>query len=80
MSNNNTTPARGGGLSLYASLLDPTNTSTPGSIAKAPVIFKQPSADAPDEASTKRPQIDAGSSHPSYQPSNQSAHVVRCAE
>jgi splicing factor 45 len=53
-------PTRSGGLSLYANLLDPTNASTPGSITKGPVVFKTPAADATDEASAKKPQIDAG--------------------
>jgi len=61
--NNNPNPTpRPGGLSLYANLLDPTNTSTPGSIAKAPVIFKNPTVEPVEEQSTtKKPQIDAGS-------------------
>jgi len=62
MTHNNSTPAKGG-LSLYANLLDPTNASTPGSIAKAPVIFKHSSVDTPEEASSKKPQIDAGRFH-----------------
>jgi splicing factor 45 len=50
------TPARGPGLSLYANLLDPSAAT----ISKAPVVFKTGTADTPDEASAKKPQIDAG--------------------
>jgi hypothetical protein len=49
---------RGSGLSLYANLLDPTSTTPGGSISKGPVVFK--AAETPDEASVKKPQIDAG--------------------
>ena len=48
------TPARNG-LSLYANLLDPSSSDTPGSITKGPVVFNP----VEDEAS-KKPQIDAG--------------------
>ena len=62
MSSNNTpAPARTGGLSLYANLLDPISASTPGSISKAPVIFKNPVPEpVEEEPTTKKPQIDAG--------------------
>lgn len=61
MSNPNQTPApRGGGLSLYANLLDP-ESSTPGTISKGPVVFKP--ADAADDGSAKKPQIDSGKHH-----------------
>lgn len=50
----NATPVRNG-LSLYANLLDPSSSDTPGSITKAPVVFNS----VEDEAS-KKPQIDAG--------------------
>lgn len=53
------TPARGG-LSLYANLLDPSSSDTPSSITKGPVVFKTAAASAEDEASAKKPQIDAG--------------------
>merc|ERR1712093_898640 len=57
MSNPNQTPTpRTGGLSLYANLLDP-ESSAPGTISKAPVVFKP--ADAADEGSAKKPQIDS---------------------
>lgn len=60
-SSNPPPPARTGGLSLYANLLDPTNTSTPGSISKAPVIFKNPTVEPVEEPTiAKKPQIDAG--------------------
>ncbi|KAJ8059904.1 hypothetical protein OCU04_011527 [Sclerotinia nivalis] len=54
----NATPARNG-LSLYANLLDPSSSDTPGSITKGPVVFKTGPASAEDEASAKKPQIDA---------------------
>ncbi|KAH7407716.1 hypothetical protein BKA64DRAFT_775810 [Cadophora sp. MPI-SDFR-AT-0126] len=57
MSNPNQTPTpRSGGLSLYANLLDP-ESSTPGTISKGPVVFKP--ADAADDNSAKKPQIDS---------------------
>lgn len=54
------TPARGIGLSLYANLLDPSAATTPGSVSRAPVVFKTSSADTPEDASAKKHQIDAG--------------------
>ena len=48
-------PARGSGLSLYANLLDPTGDAT---VSKGPVVFKP--AETPDEAISKKPQIDPG--------------------
>ena len=52
------------GLSLYANLLDPSsNTSAaPGTISRAPVVFKQPLDDESqqDEASAQKQQISAG--------------------
>ncbi|KAL3424439.1 G-patch domain-containing protein [Phlyctema vagabunda] len=53
-------PPRGSGLSLYANLLDP-SASTPGSISKAPVVFKPGANDASqgEDASAKKHQIDA---------------------
>lgn len=56
------TPVRSTGLSLYANLLDPTTASTPGSITKGPVVFKNPSTENTGEALAKKPQIDAGRS------------------
>ena len=60
-------PPRGGGmLSLYANLLDPSaDSSAPGTISRAPVVFKQSSeAEAqPDESADKKQQISAGRSH-----------------
>lgn len=58
-------PARSGGLSLYANLLDPTSGSgatTAASISRGPVVFNQASVeDAPEnEASTKKQQLNAG--------------------
>jgi splicing factor 45 len=55
---NSSTPARG--LSLYANLLDPTAATTPGSVARAPVVFKTSTADTLEDASAKKHQIDAG--------------------
>ena len=57
---NSSTPAKGTGLSLYANLLDPSAATTPGTISKAPVVFKTDAADIPEEASAKKHQIDAG--------------------
>ena len=60
---------RPGGLSLYANLLDPSSKKdpAPGTISRAPVVFKQPSGDGSqmDEAAAeKQQQISAGR----YQP------------
>lgn len=57
------TPSKGGGMmSLYANLLDPSAESAPGTISRAPVVFKQSSdADAqPDESSAKKQQLNPG--------------------
>lgn len=59
MSNPPNVPPARNGLSLYANLLDPSPSDTPGSITKGPVVFKTGAASAEDEASTKKPQIDA---------------------
>ncbi|KAJ9215729.1 hypothetical protein DTO166G4_2566 [Paecilomyces variotii] len=58
------TPSKGGGmLSLYANLLDPEAdaSSTPGTISRAPVVFKQsPEGDSqPDESAAKKQQINS---------------------
>ncbi|EPS31193.1 hypothetical protein PDE_06148 [Penicillium oxalicum 114-2] len=52
-------PSKGGKLSLYANLLDPSAESTPGSISRAPVVFKQSSeADTEtDESAAKKQQL-----------------------
>jgi hypothetical protein len=55
-SSNPTPPARGGGLSLYANLLDPDNVTSSATVSKGPVVFKP--ADSMDEASARKPQID----------------------
>jgi len=61
MSNSTTPgPARSGGLSLYANLLDPTAATAPASISKGPVVFKTGAADTPEETSAKKHGIDAG--------------------
>lgn len=57
------TPSRGGGLSLYANLLDPSSSSpnTGASISRGPVVFKQGSDGTPaEDASVKKQQINAG--------------------
>lgn len=57
------TPSKNGGsMSLYANLLDPSAESTPGTISRAPVVFKQSSeTDAqPDESAAKKQQLNAG--------------------
>lgn len=55
-------PKSGGMMSLYANLLDPSAESTPGTISRAPVVFKQSSeTDAqPDESAAKKQQLNAG--------------------
>lgn len=56
------------GLSLYANLLDPSSNkdSTPGTISRAPVVFKQPAEeDSPqDRAAAEKQQISAGRYEP----------------
>ncbi|EEH08766.1 conserved hypothetical protein [Histoplasma capsulatum G186AR] len=58
-------PPKGGMMSLYANLLDPAsdNGSAPGTISRAPVVFKQSGEnDAPqDDAASKKQQISAAS-------------------
>lgn len=60
-------PARPG-LSLYANLLDPSSNkdSTPGTISRAPVVFKQPAQeDLPqDRVAAEKQQINAGRYEP----------------
>jgi hypothetical protein len=55
---NPTPPARGGGLSLYANLLDPDSVTSSATVSKGPVVFKP--AEATDEASARKPSIDPG--------------------
>ncbi|PMD56712.1 uncharacterized protein K444DRAFT_631884 [Hyaloscypha bicolor E] len=55
-SSNPTPPARGGGLSLYANLLDPDSVTSSATVSKRPVVFKP--AESADEASAKKPSID----------------------
>ena len=56
------------GLSLYANLLDPSpnNDSAPGTISRAPVVFKQPPGEETqqDRAVVEKQQISAGRSQP----------------
>jgi splicing factor 45 len=48
-------------MSLYANLLDPSAESAPGTISRAPVVFKQSDADAqPDESAAKKQQLNPG--------------------
>ena len=58
------------GLSLYASLLDPSSKqdSAPGTISRAPVVFKQAAGDEAqqDRATAEKQQISAGR----YQPTS----------
>jgi splicing factor 45 len=48
-------------MSLYANLLDP-SADAPGTISRAPVVFKQSSeTDAqPDDSAAKKQQVNAG--------------------
>ncbi|KAJ5811072.1 hypothetical protein N7447_010588 [Penicillium robsamsonii] len=54
------TPSRGG-MSLYANLLN-TSTDTPGTISRAPVVFKQSETEhQPDDAAAKKQQLNPAS-------------------
>ena len=52
------------GLSLYANLVDPSSSNAHNSttIAKAPVVFKQPAGEEShqDEGATQKQQLNAG--------------------
>jgi splicing factor 45 len=51
-------------LSLYANLLDPESSTAPGTISRAPVVFKQADADSPaDDSAAKKQQLSSGRSH-----------------
>lgn len=56
------------GLSLYANLLDPSSKkdSTPGTISRGAVVFKQPAGEEPsqDIAAAEKQQISAGRYEP----------------
>ncbi len=56
------------GLSLYANLLDPSSNkdSTPGTISRAPVVFKQAVEEDPpqDRIAAEKQQINAGRYEP----------------
>jgi splicing factor 45 len=58
-------PSKSGGLSLYANLLDPSAdpSSMPGTISRAPVVFKQGSEgeSQQDDSAAKKQQISTGS-------------------
>lgn len=60
------TPSKSGGmLSLYANLLDPSSDSAPpGTISRAPVVFKQAEGEAPSDesAAKKQQQLNSGRS------------------
>ena len=65
MTTEGNTPAKGG-ISLYANLLDPSDDATPGTIARGPVVFKQPAEDdaqQDDAATSKKQQISSGRGH-----------------
>ncbi|PWY86217.1 hypothetical protein BO70DRAFT_334384 [Aspergillus heteromorphus CBS 117.55] len=58
------TPSKPGGtLSLYANLLDPSADNSPGTIARAPVVFKQGTEGSPEpeESAAKKQQLNAAS-------------------
>ena len=65
MASDSTPSKPGGTLSLYANLLDPSSadSSAPGTISRAPVVFKQSSEDdaQSDESAAKKQQLNAGS-------------------
>lgn len=62
MASENTPSKPGGMLSLYANLLDPSTDNSPGTISRAPVVFKQASEgeSQPDESAGKKQQLNAG--------------------
>lgn len=61
MASDPTPPRRG--MSLYANLLNP-STDTPGTISRAPVVFKQPETEPqPDDAAAKKQQLNPGIYH-----------------
>ncbi|OJJ44749.1 hypothetical protein ASPZODRAFT_144703 [Penicilliopsis zonata CBS 506.65] len=61
------TPSKAGGMSLYANLLDSSadSSSSPGTISRAPVVFK-PSSEGDsqqDDSAAKKQQLSAASAH-----------------
>lgn len=58
------------GLSLYANLLDPSSNkdSAPGTISRAPVVFKQPAEEdlLQDKVAAEKQQISAGRYEPTF--------------
>jgi hypothetical protein len=58
-------PPKRGGLSLYANLLDPSSNTSPGTISRAPVVFKQASEgdSQTDDSAAKKQQLSAGRPH-----------------
>ncbi|KAE8390616.1 hypothetical protein BDV23DRAFT_154935 [Aspergillus alliaceus] len=63
MASENTPSKPGGILSLYANLLDPSADSSPGTISRAPVVFKQASEGESqlDESAAKKQQLNTAS-------------------
>ena len=59
MSSSTPGPAKSSGLSLYADLLDPSAATAPASISREPVVFKNAGSPSEEEASAKKPAIDA---------------------
>ncbi|PYI06661.1 G-patch DNA repair protein [Aspergillus sclerotiicarbonarius CBS 121057] len=62
--NSDSTPSKAGAtLSLYANLLDPSADNSPGTIARAPVVFKQSTEgdSQSDESAAKKQQLNAAS-------------------
>lgn len=55
-------PKPGGMLSLYANLLDSSPDASPGTISRAPVVFKQSSEgeSQPDDSAAKKQQLPTG--------------------
>lgn len=70
MAPDNAAKAPRSGLSLYANLLDSSSSkdSTPGTISRAPVVFKQTAGDdgQQDRGAVEKQQISAGR----YQPAS----------
>ncbi|KAI9042559.1 putative G-patch DNA repair protein (Drt111) [Aspergillus affinis] len=64
------TPSKPGGmLSLYANLLDPSaDSASPGTISRAPVVFKQAEGEAPSDESTAKKQQQLNSASLRFQP------------
>lgn len=59
MASGSSPPKPGGMLSLYANLLDPSADNSPGTISRAPVVFKQAEGEGQSEESAKK-QVNNG--------------------